>query len=45
MRCGGYADVWKGKYQDHNVAVKVLRVHSMSDFEKVKRVGYKYGAQ
>jgi len=36
---GGYADVWKGKYQDRPVAVKILRVYSTSDFEKIMRVG------
>jgi hypothetical protein len=39
---GGYADVWKGEYQGHSVAVKVLRVYSTSDFGKITRVGY-YG--
>ena len=36
---GGYADVWKGRYQGCYVAVKVLRVYSTSDFDKIKRVG------
>jgi len=35
---GGYADVWKGQHQGFNVAVKVLRVYSTSDFEKITSV-------
>jgi len=36
---GGYADVWKGEYQGRHVAVKVLRVYSTSDFDKITNVG------
>ena len=36
---GGYADVWKGEYQGHPVAAKVLRVYSTSEFHKIRRVG------
>ena len=36
---GGYADVWKGEHQDRKVAVKVLRVYSISDFDKIISVG------
>ena len=36
---GGYADVWKGEHQGCHVAVKVLRVYSTSDFDKVTTVG------
>ena len=36
---GGYADVWKGQYQDSHVAVKVLRVCANNNFEKITRVG------
>ncbi|KAF9644930.1 kinase-like protein, partial [Thelephora ganbajun] len=32
---GGYADVWKGEHQGRDVAVKVLRVYSTSDFDKI----------
>ena len=39
---GGYADVWKGESQGHQVAVKVLRVYSTSDFEKITNVGFHY---
>ena len=35
---GGYADVWMGDYRGRRVAAKVLRVHSMSDFDKIRRV-------
>ena len=41
MYRGGCADVWKGKYRDLQVAVKVLRVYSTSDFEKIKSVRFK----
>jgi hypothetical protein len=36
---GGYADVWMGKHQGLQVAVKVLRVYSTSDFDKLINVG------
>ena len=36
---GGYADVWKGDHQGRQVAVKVLRVYSTNDFEKITSVG------
>ena len=35
---GGYADVWKGAHQGSHVAVKVLRVYSTSDFDKITTV-------
>ena len=35
---GGFADVWKGKHQGCHVAVKVLRVYSTSDLEKMTSV-------
>ena len=37
---GGYADVWMGKHQGRKVAVKVLRVYSTSDFNKITSVGH-----
>jgi len=30
---------WKGEYQSRNVAIKVLRIYSTSDFDKVTTVG------
>jgi len=39
LYCGGFADVWKGEHQGRPVAVKVLRVYSTSDFDKIARVG------
>jgi len=36
---GGFADVWKGEHQGRQVAVKVLRIYSMSDFGKIASVG------
>ena len=35
---GGYADVWKGERQGRPVAVKVLRVYSTDDFDKITKV-------
>ena len=37
---GGLADVWKSSYNGRAVAVKVLRVYVLSDFDKIRRVGY-----
>ena len=39
---GGYSEVWKGKYQGREVAVKVLKVYQTSDFDKIMRVGHRY---
>ena len=36
---GGFADVWKGKYKGHHVAVKVLRVYRTSNFVKIASIG------
>ena len=36
---GGFADVWKGRHQDLDVAAKVLKVYLSEGFGKVKRVG------
>jgi len=38
---GGFADVWKGKYRDRDVAMKVLRTYSTSDLQKIIGVGYR----
>ena len=38
---GGFADVWKGKYRDRDVAIKVLRTYSDSDLRKIVGVGYR----
>ena len=40
---GGYADVWMGKHQGCEVAVKVLRVYSESDLEKTTSVSHHPG--
>ena len=38
-RCrGGFADVWKASYGDREVAVKVLRISTDSDFQMATRV-------
>ncbi|KAF9642812.1 kinase-like protein [Thelephora ganbajun] len=34
---GGYAEVWKGRHQEREVAVKVLKVYSTSDFDQITR--------
>ena len=36
---GGFADVWKGKYQGREVAAKVLRVYRKENPGKTRRVG------
>ena len=38
---GGYANVWKGQHDGHEVAVKTLRVYQKSDLEGVRKVGYR----
>jgi len=35
---GGFADVWKGWYQDKEVAAKVLRLRRKGDLEQIRRV-------
>jgi len=37
---GGYADVWIGEHQGREVAVKVLRVYSASDLDKITSVSH-----
>ena len=36
---GGFADVWKGQHCGRDVAVKVLRIYSNSDLQKIIGVG------
>lgn len=36
---GGFADVWRGECHGRDVAVKVVRTYSNSDFQKVVYVG------
>ena len=38
-RRGGFADVWRGKHNELEVAVKVLRTYSDTDFGKITGVG------
>ena len=35
---GGYADVWKGKYRDRDVAIKVTRIYSNDELQKIIHV-------
>ena len=35
----GFADVWKGEYKGQDVAVKVLRMYSTTDLDKIRNVG------
>ena len=35
MYRGGFADVWKGKHCDKDVAVKVIRTYSNADLQKI----------
>ena len=37
---GGFADVWKGRSNDHDVAIKVLKMYECSDHEKIRRVSF-----
>lgn len=37
---GGYSDVWMGEYQGCKVAVKVLRVYTTSNLNKITSVGH-----
>ena len=37
---GGFADVWKGEHCGQDVAVKVIRIYSDSDLQKVTGVSY-----
>lgn len=32
--------MWKGRFHDRDVAVKVLRVYECSDYDKIGRVGF-----
>ena len=36
-------DVWKGKHRDRDVAIKVLRVYSDSDLQKIIGLGVELG--
>jgi hypothetical protein len=36
---GGFADVWKCRYDDREVAVKDLKGYRMNDLEKIRKVG------
>lgn len=37
---GGFADVWKAKYRDGYVAVKVIRTYTNRELRKVINVGF-----
>ena len=36
---GGFGDVWKGRHQGLEVAVKVLKVYKTGNVEQTRRVG------
>ena len=36
---GGFGDVWKGEHYGREVAVKVLRIYSTSDLQRIIGVG------
>lgn len=36
---GGFGDVWKGEYGGQDVAVKVIRIYSQSELQRVINVG------
>jgi len=35
---GGFSDVWKGQYNERDVAAKVLRIYTSDDLVWVRRV-------
>ena len=39
LHSGGYADVWMGEHQGRKVAVKVLRICTTSNLNKITSVG------
>jgi hypothetical protein len=39
---GGFADIFKGRLLDQEIAVKVLKVYQKSDIEKLLKVMLKY---
>ena len=39
---GGYADVWKGEHCGRDVAVKVIRIYSRSDLQKITGVSHRF---
>ena len=39
---GGFAEVWKGKHQGREVAVKVLKISTTSDLAKVTKVSSQF---
>jgi hypothetical protein len=39
---GGFADIFKGRLQNHEIAVKVLKVYQKSDIEKLLKVRLQY---
>ena len=36
---GGFANVWKGRYKDEDVAAKVVKVYTKDDPKKTRSVG------
>ena len=39
---GGFADIFKGRLLDQEIAVKVLRIYQKSDIQKLLKVTLKY---
>jgi hypothetical protein len=39
-KSGGFGDVWRGRFKDRSVAIKVLKTYATDDLVKVKKVGY-----
>jgi len=40
LRDGGFSEVWRGRHDGKEVAVKVFRAHLSGDLEQVITVGY-----
>ena|SRR5882762_2419391 len=36
---GGFGDIWKGLFKGQEIAVKILRIFSQSDKDKILKVG------
>jgi hypothetical protein len=41
---GGFADVWKGEHCGRDVAIKVLRIYSNSDLQKIIGVSHRHAS-
>jgi len=40
LTAGQFGDIWKGTFQDQQVAIKILRLFGMSDISQHVKVGF-----